>query len=513
MNDISRWIERHADFDPDKPALVFEGREISYAELAVAISTTARALKHSFGITHGDRVAFLAFNGPEFLIVMFACARLGAIFIPLNWRLAPPEHAFMLKNATAKLVICEPAFADHLDALRSTLPDCVFATTGVAPAGWTSLSVARDAAAGEDSNPDVGPDTPLLLVYTSGTTGTPKGAVLTQGAVQWNAFNSQHMHDMNSTDRILTVLPMFHVGGLNIQTTPALYAGATVVLHARFDPGAVLSAIAREQPTLVVLVPATIAALAAHSDWPETDLGSLRAVATGSSIVPLHLLRVFHDRDVPVLQVYGSTETGPVSVYLRTADARRKEGSAGKPALHCRMRIVDDADRDVAAGQPGEILVRGPNVMQEYWAEAEATREVFTNGWFRTGDIGYRDDAGFLFVNDRKKDVVISGGENIYPAELETVLQEIQDIAEAAVVGRPDAKWGEVPVAVVVPSSGTGLEAERVLRCFEGRLAKFKHPKDVVFVDALPRNVMGKVQKPELRRLVSAKTKKGATDT
>ena len=503
MSDISRWIDRHADFDPAKPALVFGDRRISYAELSADISATARALKHTCGIARGDRVAFLGFNGPEFLILMFACARLGAMFIPLNWRLAPPEHAFILQNAAAKLAVCEPEFTEHMAGLRKDVPDCLFAATHSPPEGWMSLAVARSEAGGDDANPHVGPDTPLLLVYTSGTTGTPKGAVLTQAAVQGNAFNSLHMHDMTSTDRVLTVLPMFHVGGLNIQTTPALYAGATVILHAKFDPGAVLTAIEDEEPTLMVLVPATIAALAAHPRWHDTTLNSLRAVTTGSSIVPLHLLHAFHHRGVPVLQVYGSTETGPVSAYLRIRDAVRKEGSAGKTALHCRVRIVDEEDRDVAAGVSGEILVQGPNVMFEYWGDTEATAEALRDGWFHTGDIAYRDEEGYLFVNDRKKDVVISGGENIYPAELETVLHEMPGVAEAAVVGRADAKWGEVPVAVIAPEEDADLEAELVLRSFEGRLAKFKHPKDVIFVDALPRNVMGKVQKSDLRALVS----------
>ncbi len=512
MRDISRWIDRHAEFTPEKTALCFEGSEIRYSDLASEVANTAAALKHGFGIGRGDRVAFLGLNGPEFIRILFACARLGALFIPLNWRLAPPELAFILKNATAKLLVCEPEFTAQMANLKLGLPDCTFAALGTVPEGWESFADARLAATGDDSNPHVDGTTPLLLVYTSGTTGKPKGAVLTQDAVQWNAFNSLHMHDMTSADRILTVLPMFHVGGLNIQTTPALYTGATVILHRRFEPRAVLEAIENDRPTLLVLVPATIAALISEKKWDDADLGSLRAITTGSSIVPLPIIRAVHTTGIPVLQVYGSTETGPVSTYLKAADAMANEGSAGKTALHGHTRVVDDTGKDVPSGESGEIWVKGPNVMYEYWGDDEATRNAFEDGWFKTGDVGYWDPDGHLYVNDRKKDVVISGGENIYPAELESVLAETPGIAEAAVVGRPDERWGEVAVAVVVPRPDAGLNTESVLDCFEGRLAKFKHPKDVMFIDALPRNVMGKVQKSELRSFVTGGSAIDLTD-
>lgn len=503
MSDLSDWIERHADFDPDKAALRYEGRTVTYAEFAVMIRARARALKHSYGIGRGDRVAYLGLNSPEFLALMFACARLGALFIPLNWRLAGPEHVYILRDAAAKALVCEDEFRGHAKAFRAELPDCEFIAAGFSGPGWLSLSDALAGAAGDDRNPHVDLELPLLLVYTSGTTGHPKGAVLTQSAVQWNALNSVHMHALTGDDRVLTVLPMFHVGGLNIQTTPALYAGATVIVHRKFDPAAVLAAIAADRPSLIVLVPATIQALLAAPGWAGADLSSLRAVTTGSSVVPARLIEAVHARGIPVLQVYGSTETGPVAVYLRAADAMAMAGSTGKPAMHCQARVVDDAGQDAAECQSGEIWVRGPNIIYEYWGNAEATAAAFSDGWFKTGDIGYRDGDGFFYVNDRKTDVIISGGENIYPAELEMVLHDVAGVKEAAVVGRADPKWGETPVAVVVRERGADLDRDDVLRAFEGVLAGFKHPRDVVFMDALPRNVMGKVQKFDLRKYVA----------
>jgi len=502
MTDLSDWIAHHGAFEPDKPALIYQGQAITYGAFHTMIVDHARALKHVYGVGRGDRVAYLGLNSPEFLALMFACARLGALFLPLNWRLAGPEHSYILRNAAAKALVCEKEFKDHAEVIREDVPDCEFISAGFTATGWLTLSEGVQNASGDDRNPHVSAQTPFLLVYTSGTTGHPKGAVLTQQAVQWNAFNSLHMHDMTSADRVLTALPMFHVGGLNIQTTPALYAGATVILHRKFDPVQVLASIAEDRPSLVVLVPATIQALLGQPGWKTADLGSLRALTTGSSIVPQALINAVHARGIPVLQVYGTTETCPVAAYLRVTDALSHVGSTGKAALHCQLRIVDDNGTDVALGQSGEILVSGPNIMFEYWGDADATAAALDNGWFRTGDIGYEDPDGFLYINDRKTDVIISGGENIYPAELELVLHDIPGVAEAAVVGRPHEKWGEVPVAVVVRSAEAKLDQAVIHEKFENTLAHFKRPQDIIFIDALPRSVMGKVQKHILRQQV-----------
>ena len=499
--DLSHWIERQADFHPEKVAIRFEDRAITYTEFRDQIRAIARALKHELGVGRGDRVAFLGYNSPEFLALLFATARLGAMLTPLNWRLAAPEHDFILSDAGASVLFVEADFCDHAETLKSHHPDCRFVAVDFHRIGWIGLDELATAE-GDDRNSHVDYSAPHLIVYTSGTTGRPKGAVLAQNALLWNAINSIHLHDMTGDDIVLTVLPLFHVGGLNNQTLPAFHAGATVILHPRFDPALTLAAIETQQPTLMVLVPATIQAVINQPEWPTTDIASLRSMTTGSSVVPRHLIEAFHARGVPVLQIYGATETSPIAAYLRADDAARKLGTTGKAALHAEVRIVTDDGTIAGPCTPGEIQVRGPNVMLEYWGNAAATAESLRDGWFLTGDIGEWDEDGFLIVKDRKKDVVQSGGENIYPAELELILHEIDGVAEAAVVARADDRWGEVPVAVIVPESGRTLDQATIISAFDGRLARFKHPRDVVFRDDLPRNAMGKVLKYELKEMI-----------
>ena len=497
--DLSSWIERWADLQPAKCAVHFDGVDIGYGEMAARIARLARALRSGLGIGAGDRVAHLGLNSPELLDLVFASARLGAIVVPLNWRLAPPEHRYMLADCSPKAVLVEPDFVDHMEAIRADLPALAMVRYGAASPNWASYDAMLADATGPERERGGTYQSPVLLVYTSGTTGPPKGALLTQNALLWNAVNSTHAHDLTSADHVLTNLPMFHVGGLNIQTLPALHAGATVTLQARFDPGPTLRAIAARRPSLALVVPAMMAALLNHPDWAATDLSSLRGVMAGAAAVPAALIRGFHARGVPVGQIYGTTETAPIATYLRFADAEQRIGSCGKPAVHCEVRVVDDQGDDAEAGQPGEILVRGANTFREYWRNPEASAASLRDGWFHTGDIGHRDADGYFFIDDRKQDVVISGGENIYPAELEDVLADAAEIAEAAVVARADPHWGEVAVAFVVPKPGADPTAAAVLALFDGRLARYKHPRQVIFVDALPRNAMGKVLKYQLR--------------
>jgi fatty-acyl-CoA synthase len=499
---LARWIHANAGFSPEKPALRYEGREISYAGLARRIDAQSQALTAA-GMQPGDRVAFLGLNNPETLGLLFACAHLGALLVPLNWRLAPPEHQTTLADCAPKLLIAEPAFAAGIDGVRAGLPPMRFLSLG-AVAGWESYDAFLAAGTDRSAPHADASDSPVLISYTSGSTGRPKGVVLTQRALFYNAVNSTHMHDLASTDRVLTTLPLFHVGGLNILTLPALHAGATVTLHPKFDPAATLEAIERERITLTVLVPAQIDALAAHPRWNEADLTSLRMITTGSQIVPPRDYARVHARGVPLVSVYGSTETAPIATYVRAGDARRKAGSAGQPALHCECRVVDEAGSDVAAGASGEIVVRGPNVMAGYWGDRVATDAALRDGWFHTGDVGHFDDEGWLVVDGRTKEMIISGGENVYPAEIENVLGECDAIAEVAVVGRPDERWGEAVVAVVVPKTGRRLAEREVLALLEGRVARYKHPRAVIFVDALPRTALGKVQKAGVREIAAA---------
>lgn len=503
--DLSDVIERNAAFTPDKVALRYAGSSLTYAELARRTAGAAHALKSELGIGRGDRVAVLAANHPDYLVLLYACARLGAMLVPLNWRLAPPEQIFILSDASAKVLFVQDAFAGIVPALSAALPDIRIVSLEESSRPGPALDDLIAAAGGDGRNPHIDASCPLLLVYTSGTTGRPKGALLRQEALLWNAVMSQHMHDLRSDDHVLTVLPLFHVGGLNIQTTPALQIGATVTLHARFAPETTLAAIAAERPTLTVLVPSTIQAIIEHPDFARADLTGLRAVTTGSTQVPLALIDALTARGVPVLQVYGSTETCPIAVYTRLGGDLSRGNSTGLPGLFCHARIVDESGHDVPPDTAGEVIVRAPNVFFEYWGNEAATTEVLRNGWYHTGDIGTRDKDGYFYIHDRKRNMIISGGENIYPAEIERVLHEHPLIAEAAVVGRPDPRWQEIPVAYIVARAGSELTADDVARHVGKQLARFKVPREFHFVDALPRNALGKVQHFLLREQAASR--------
>jgi fatty-acyl-CoA synthase len=507
--DISSLIERNAAFAPDKPALHFEGMTLSYAALAVRIEQTARALKSQLGVSRGDRVAVLSLNRPDYLVLLYACARLGAMLVPLNWRLAAAEQQFILSDAGVKVLVLEQAFAAVLPAIEQSLPETALIGLDFSPPRGTIFDtlLARGSGDGRSQHTDI--SCPLLIVYTSGTTGRPKGAVLRQEALLWNGVMSQHMHGLTSDDHVLTVLPFFHVGGLNIQTTPALQHGATVTIHARFAPDAALACFERERPTLTVLVPATIQAVTDHPDWATTDLSSLKAVSTGSTIVPPHLIERLVMRGVPVLQVYGSTETCPIAVYTRLGGDLSREGSTGLPGLCCEAVIVDDAGNELPPGKTGEIAVRGRNVFYEYWGNEEATRQALQDGWYRTGDIGRCDADGYFWVQDRKKNLIISGGENIYPAEVERVLLEHPEVAECGVIGRADARWDEVPIAYVVRRKGGLVDAETLQAHVQSQLARFKVPREVVFVEDLPRTALGKVQHFMLKQIDAETPERG----
>jgi fatty-acyl-CoA synthase len=497
--DLSDLIARNADFTPDKTAIRFAGRTISYAAFHKRIADTARALKSELGVGRGDRVAILAANHSDYLVTLYACARLGAMLVTMNWRLAVPEQLFILSDSGAKVLIVDREFSAVVAQLAQHLPDIKVVGLDYTPDGAPSFDELVASGSGDGRNPHTDITNPLLLVYTSGTTGRPKGAVLRQEALVWNALMSHHAHDMRSDDHILTFLPMFHVGGLNIQTTPAVQLGATVTIQTRFAPDTALQAIAHDKPTLMLSVPAVMQALTQHPLWDKTDLSSLRAVAAGSSLIPVPLIEAFMARGIPVIQIYGSTETGPTAVYTRVGGDLSRLTSTGLPGLYCEAKIVDDDGREVPHGTAGEVVVRGPNVLYEYWGNAEATADALRDGWYHTGDIGTRDADGYFYIHDRKKNMIISGGENIYPAEIERVLHDHPCIAEAAVIGRPDPKWQEVPVAYIVCRKDMTIGADEVKTFVGQHLARFKIPREIVFVDSLPRTALGKVQHFMLR--------------
>jgi fatty-acyl-CoA synthase len=452
-------------------------------------------LQSNWGVQPGDRVAWLGFNHELQLVTLVACARLGAVFVPLNFRLAVPELQQVMQDAQPRLLVHDSHHAGTAQALHAVGLQHTHHDTLIASASPRGLPL-----------PDVQSEMPLLLVYTSGTTGVPKGAVHTQAALLANALASAWAHDFVPGDKVLSTLPMFHVGGLCIQTLPALLAGVEVVLHPRFDPTAWLDEMTTSRPTLSLLVPATMRALFEHPRWAQTSLACLRGIMTGSSTVPVAYLETLHARGVPVGQVYGTTETGPVSIVLRLPDAMARVGASGWPQPEALVKLIGADGHEVGPGETGEVCLRAANLMRGYWSAQGQVGLGLQDGWFHSGDLGQRAEDGCITIVGRSKDMIISGGENIYPAEIENQLVTLPGVAESAVVGLPDERWGEVPVAVLVRSAdaaGQALSAEAVLAHLQLRIARFKLPRRVVFLDALPKSALGKVLKPQLQQLLT----------
>jgi len=456
-------------------------------------------LQATWAVQAGDRLAWLGLNHDLQLLTLVACARLGVIFMPLNYRLAAAELRHVLEDAQPQLLVHD---ADHA-AMAETLG------LGSGEGGCRCVLQERlmDSASPHYSAlPLVQADAPVLLVYTSGTTGKPKGAVHTQAGLLANAQASDFAHGFRAADHVLSTLPLFHVGGLCIQTLPALLCGVTVTLHPRFEPAMWLRAVAQDKPTLSLLVPATLRAVMGHPEWQGTDLTSLRGVMTGSSTVPLPYLQAFHDRGIPVGQIYGTTETGPVSIVLPLDQAMARPGTTGWPSPLAQVQLRNEQGQEVPLGHVGQVCIRAPNVMRGYWQRAQegvsATHDDLLEGWFATGDSGRQDLDGCITIVGRSKDMLISGGENIYPAEIENLLLTLDGVAECTVLGLDDARWGEVPVAVVVRShteAGQVLSQESIIAHLQKSIAKFKLPHRVVFLDSLPKSALGKVQKPVLK--------------
>ncbi|MEM1048215.1 MAG: AMP-binding protein [Pseudomonadota bacterium] len=497
---LDAWIAGHARFCPHKTAIAFEGEALSFQALHARVHQTAHVLATDFGLRRGDRIAFYGMNHPDQFVLLFAAARLGLVLVPLNWRLALAELQFIARDCAPKALFFGATFVDKAEAVAGSAEGCV-AVPVQADQGQPSLAERGMAYGGADA-PVGGKDTdPVLIVYTSGTTGNPKGAVLSQRALQSNGIMSQHAYDITAGDVVLNVLPLFHVGGLNIQPLPALLHGATLVLHEKFEAEAALRALQDDRITLINTVPTLLQAMIALPEWSEADLSSLRSVSIGSTDVPVPLIEAVHARGIPLQQIYGATETGPMAIYQRADLAFCTAGSIGRRGLLCDVRLVGADGKDVAPGADGEIWIRGDNILDGYWNNPEATAASLVDGWFRTGDVARVDGDGNYWFADRIKHVIISGGENIYPAELERVLRDVDGLKEASVVGRADARWGMVPVVVAVRRDDH-VTRDQILDVFDGRLARFKKPRDVVFVDALPRNALGKVIADAVRALV-----------
>jgi fatty-acyl-CoA synthase len=490
------WITHHAGRRPTTLALhdLQTNRRFTYADLDRRTNQLAAALA-GMGIAKDDRVALLAPNCAEYFELQFACGRLGAIMLPLNWRLTVPELEYILGDATPRLLIHDKAFAAQAAELSKLCleidhdaPDSAYeralAKAGPAP---TPVPLTHD---------DIG-----MVMYTSGTTGHPKGAIITHGMVFWNCVNLGIPALITPETVQLVVLPLFHTGGLNCYANPVLHAGGTLLIMRAFDPGQALDYLSDPKfgITHFFAVPAPYQFMMQHPKFADADLSRLRIAGVGGAPCALSILQTWTGRGVPLVQGWGMTETSPAGTMLDAADAIRKLGSAGKAMMHTAIRIVDDEGNDVAPGGIGELLIKGPNITPGYWNKPDATKSSFTDGWLHTGDAARQDEEGFVYIVDRWKDMYISGGENVYPAEVENVLFQLPEVADAAIIGVPDERWGEVGKAIIVRKPDRQLEEGDVIQHCLKNLAKFKVPQSVTFVEALPRNATGKVLKRELR--------------
>jgi fatty-acyl-CoA synthase len=490
---LGSWPARRARKTPHRTALIHHDTTVTYAGLYERTTRLAHALRAA-GVRRGDRIGYLGPNHPSYLETLFAAGTLGAVFVPLNTRLVGPEIAYQLADSGAKALVYAPSFAGLVAGLPGNSDVRTYVEVG---AEYEELVAG---ASDEPIDQPVTADDTCIIMYTSGTTGRPKGAMLTHGNLTWNAINVLVDHDLIADERALVSAPLFHTAGLNMLTLPVLLKGGTCVLVEAFDPAATFDLIERHRITFMFGVPTMFEAVARHPRWADADLSSLRLLTCGGSPVPTPLIAAYQERGLTFLQGYGMTEASPGVLFLDAEHAISKAGSAGVPHFFSDVRVIRPDLAPAEVGETGEVVVRGPHVMPGYWGLPDETAAVFNDGWFRSGDAARIDEDGYVTIVDRIKDMIISGGENIYPAEIEDQLLGHPDVVECAVIGVPDDKWGEVPRAVVVPREGVDLDPDEVLASLAGRLAKYKIPKSVVVADELPRTASGKLLKARVRK-------------
>jgi fatty-acyl-CoA synthase len=487
---LARLSEQQAIDHGNTTSIVFDGHELSFAQVHDRVLRRAADLRAK-GVRHGDRVAYLGPNHPAQIETLLACLRLGAVFIPLNWRLTGAELDYQLATAEVSRLIVDHEFLSTVEALNSGVP---FETMR-----WEATPAQGPAP--EVPAVELDGSAPALILFTSGTTGRPKGAVLTHANILWNAFNLLLNTDLTADDSTLVAAPLFHVAALNQQVMTSFIRGGSIVIEAKWSVDAVFDHIETRRLTWLFGVTTMLAGLTQSPRWTTTDLSSVRFVNSGGAPVPVALIDDYQARDIMFCQAYGLTETAPGCTFLTAQEARSRPGSAGKAVPFTEVDVRDASGNSCNPGIRGEIVVRGPNVMAGYWNNEAATAAAFSpGGWFHTGDIGYLDEDGFLFIVDRLKDMFISGGENVYPAEIESALFAHPEVNEAAVVAAADEKWGEVGHAFVVAAPQTAPTPEELRAFLTERLAKYKVPKFFDIVDSLPRTGSGKVNKVPLRR-------------
>lgn len=495
--------EKYAKEFPDKEAIIFEDRRITYRQLDDRINALAKGLL-DLGLKKGDVVAILLINSVEFLELTFAVNKIGAIWLPLNWRLSGDELTYIINHSDAKILFSEMVFGETLEGIKEKLPlvSCYVGTGSTLPTGWESYDAIIKKNLGTSvEHAQVGMDDLERLMYTSGTTSRPKGVMLTYGNFLWKHLSQAITLDITADDKALFTVPMFHVG-LDILLTTVFYMGGTGVIMKSFNPVQFLETISREKITCTGLAPVMTNMVFQEPTFDNYDLSSLRVCIDGGEKMPLPLINQWEQKfpGVWFADAYGLTETFSGDTFLAKDKMVSKVGSVGKPIPGTNLRIVDEKGKEVAPGNQGEIALSGPKVFKGYWKNEEATAEAIRDGWFYTGDIGYCDDDGFLYIVDRKKDMIISGGENVASAEVERVIYELGQVSEVAVIGIPHPKWFETPKAFVVLRPGESLSEQEIKEYCAKKLAKFKVPHEVEFIAQLPRNPSGKVLKRNLRQ-------------
>ncbi len=494
---VGELLTKRARITPEREALVCEDIRMTFLEMNERANRLANAMM-KLGVGHGDRVSMLAFNEPEYYDVLFGLGKIGAILVPINYRLAGPEMQFILSDCEPKVMVFGQEYAEIMDSIRKDLPVKNYIAISNDPPEWAiSYKTLIDEAAKEEPEITGGDDDTLTILYTSGTTGRPKGAELTHLNFFWASVNGAATL-MGAGDTIMVALPLFHVGALG-GVPMYIHRGLRTVLLKTLDPQRFLELIEEEKVTAFGSVPALLDFLKLVPNFEKYDWDSVKVILVYAAPVPVTLIKEYNEAGISVRQLYGMTEccTGTV---LDSDNAIKKAGSCGRPFFHTDIRIVDDKKNDVGSDVMGEILMRGPVVMKGYWNRPEATAETIVDGWLHSGDIARKDKDGFYYIMDRKKDMIISGGENIYPAEIEDALLGNSKVADVAVIGYPHEKWGEAVKAIIVVKPGEELTEEELIEWCQGKIGRYKIPKKVVITDAIPRTPTGKILKKDLRK-------------
>jgi fatty-acyl-CoA synthase len=506
--DAANLLSQRASLTPRREALLeaATGRRYTYADLNARANRLANFLRDRLGVAKGDRVSLLAHNSVVYLDLLYGLAKIGAIFAPLNWRLSASELAYIVNDAEPKVLIAGPDFLPALEALRPQVqvPHWVSLEGAAIEGAWSYEAETGRASGAEPERPPLDDDDAACLLYTSGTTGRPKGAMIPHRQVLWNCINTAISWGLREDDVSPVLTPLFHAGGLFAFLTPILYVGGRLVLARQFDPEESLRLIVSEKCTVILGVP-TLFQMWMNSPQSASDFRHVRFFISGGAPCPPQLMEAWRkQKGVVFRQGFGLTEVGVNCFSMSDEDSVARSGSVGKPIFHSEMRLMDpETGRDVPAGQAGELLIRGPHVCLGYWRNPAATAEAIRDGWFHTGDMARRDDDGFFYIVGRYKDMLKSGGENIYAAEVEAVFREHPAVADAALIGLPDEKWGEVGLLVVMLKPGQSATPEALLALAQGRLARYKLPKRLVF-DTLPYSPYGKVIKAELKKKYAA---------